>query len=244
MVNKVMPIKANSKPPDIEQRNYRMEMRATKNGETRLVGYAAVFNSETRLFGSVWEVIEPGAFAKTLKEGDARAFWNHNSDLVLGRVSNGTLKLSEDKKGLRTEIIPPGTDYIRDVAIAPIERGDVSEMSLGFRVVKYGIEERDTDAERKIVYRLKEVELFEVSPVAMPAYSDTDISARSREHIEEFMQQRQAAPTPEGAAKDESTKPQEQHSVTTEPYSTHLDERAWTHLEMGKRGIIPRPSAA
>jgi Escherichia/Staphylococcus phage prohead protease len=164
---------------EVEKRAYSCEVRAADSaGKLELVGYAALFGVEARIFDFI-EIIERGAFARTLKEGDARAFWNHNPDIVLGRVKNGTLQLSQDLLGLRVSITPPDTALIRDQVIAPIERGDVSQMSFGFRVPPGGDRwERMADGTPRRV--ITEVELFEVSPVAMPAYSQTSISVSKR----------------------------------------------------------------
>lgn len=217
-----MKIKQNPlKSDDFERRSFIVQMRAEESdGVKKLAGHAAVFGQEIRLFSDVFEIVERGAFTKTIKEGDARAFWNHNSDIVLGRVSNGTLRLREDEKGLATEITPPETGFIRDMAVAPIERGDVREMSFGFRVVKREVEEREDGS---VLVRLKEVQLFEVSPVALPAYDGTDISARSREYIEDFRQQRHAAKKSEPETIHSEIKPQD--APLNEPERAHLENR-------------------
>ena len=52
------------------------------------------------------EVIAPGAFRRTLSDPNAEvlAFWNHDSSMVLGRRSAGTLDLDEDPEGLWAEV--------------------------------------------------------------------------------------------------------------------------------------------
>ena len=54
---------------------------------------------------------------------------------MLGRNQAGTLRLSEDDTGLAYEIDLPDTQAARDV-YALIERGDVSQSSFAFKVVK------------------------------------------------------------------------------------------------------------
>ncbi len=184
-----------------------------EDGKLKLSGHAAVFNRETVLVprdawfkGSpeIREVILPGAFTKTLKEGDARALWNHNTDIVLGRMGNDTLELRQDDIGLANDIFPPDTQLVRDMCIAPIERGDVDQMSFGF------IPTRETriEDEDSILFEIREVKLIEVSPCTIPAYPQTDIglSARSMDRLEDIRQQRQAAiqpPAPGQAAHPE-----------------------------------------
>lgn len=178
----------------VEVRAYPVTMtRSAGEKAPQLEGYAAVFNRETVLVpADAWykgspevrEKLEAGAFKRTLKNSDQRAVWNHNTDVVLGRRKNGTLELSEDEHGLRTVITPPETDLIRDMVLAPIERGDVDQMSFGFRIVEEEV--RETKGLIQII--LREVDLIEVSPVAIPAYTETEIalSARSSDRLEEF----------------------------------------------------------
>jgi hypothetical protein len=167
--------------PDIERRALPgAEVRAAE-GERRIVGYAAVFESMSEDLGGFREVIKPGAFDRALKEGhDVRALWNHNPDVVLGRTKSGTLKLSVDERGLRVEIDPPETRAAEDV-LASIRRGDVDGMSFGFRVLTD--EWRTQDGAQ--VRELRDLELLDVSPVAYPAYPATQVSARALERAKQ-----------------------------------------------------------
>lgn len=153
----------------------RVETRKDGDNEIRvLAGYAAKFDSLSENLGGFREKIDAGAFAGSLG-GDIRALWNHNSDHVLGRSTAGTLRLNEDETGLKIEIDMPDTDAARAMT-ASVERGDVSQMSFGFRVVA---DDWNEDEEGRVVRTLREVDLFEVSPVTFPAYPDTSIAARS-----------------------------------------------------------------
>lgn len=163
-----------------------LEIRATDDGKKTLRGYAAVFNSMSENLGGFREKIAPGAFASSIgPDADVRAFWNHNSDVVLGRTISGTLRLSEDDVGLAIEIDPPAS---ASSFIESVERGDVDQMSFGFSVKPDG-DRVDYDDDGMVIRTLTDVRLFEVSPVAMPAYTATSISARALEDL-----QRRAAP--------------------------------------------------
>lgn len=149
------------------------------DGEARrLEGYAAVFNTEAVIWGLWREEIAPGAYSKTIKEEDIRALWNHDTNIVLGRNKAGTLELSEDDKGLRSVIIPPDNEWGRPVVDA-VRRGDVTGMSIAFRVVKEDWWHPPEDSSELPKRTIKEARLYEVSPVTFPAFESTSISARS-----------------------------------------------------------------
>ncbi|MBC7107023.1 MAG: HK97 family phage prohead protease, partial [Firmicutes bacterium] len=143
-------------------------------GQPVIRGYAAVFDSPSEHLGSFREIIRRGAFARSIKEGDVRALWNHDSNYVLGRTKNGTLKLKEDIHGLAVEILPPDTQFARDF-VESIRRGDVDQMSFGFRAVRDNWYTSDGETLRELV----DVELYDVSPTAFPAYPQTSVTVRT-----------------------------------------------------------------
>lgn len=164
----------------MERRFFQTEIRAdgdqgSDSQEPKLNGYAAVFDQlSVVLYGLFRERIERGAFAGTLSD-DVRALWNHNPDYVLGRTTAGTLSLAEDSHGLRVQIDPPNTQAGHD-AVESIRRGDVDQMSFMFDVLE---DTWDKDEEGQVIRTLRKVKLYEVSPVAFPAYLGTEISARA-----------------------------------------------------------------
>ena len=156
----------------------KLAVRAAGEGKSRTVrGYAAVFNT---LSVSMWgfrKKIAPGAFADSLaNEDDVRALWNHDTNWPIGRKKAGTLRLAEDETGLAVEIDLPASQA-GDNFLAMIERGDVDQMSFGFRTVE---DRWDIDAEEQVIRTLQQVKLYEVSPVTFPAYPDTSIGMRER----------------------------------------------------------------
>lgn len=168
--------------PDGAERRFlpsaELQVQAEGEGPARLVGYAALFNRRSEvLFGSFVEVIAPGAFGPALKGADVRCLWNHDSSYVLGRTRSGTLRVEEDELGLRMEVTPPDVQWARDL-MASIERGDVDQMSFGFRVARDEWQEQGDLLVRTI---LEIEELYEVSPVTFPAYPDTAVAVRSLE---------------------------------------------------------------
>lgn len=170
------------------------ELRAADTG--KITGHAAVFNSPTRIYRDMWERIAPTAFTRALQEKqDVRALFNHDPNFVLGRSKTGSLKLSEDSRGLAIEIYPPDTQWAKDL-MTSIKRGDIDQMSFAFRTKKDSFEETIIEGEKVVLRTLMDVDLMDVSPVTFPAYEDTDLQARSnvpeevRQKVAEFIQSR------------------------------------------------------
>ena len=167
----------------LEHRNLPLDMievRDSAAGPT-IRGHAAVFESfSDPIAGMFVERIQRGAFARAIKEKqDVRALLNHDPNIILGRTKSGTLRLAEDRAGLMVEIDPPDTAAARDVMIS-IRRGDIDQMSFAFRAVTelWSAGGGPNDEE---VRDLIDVDLFDVSPVAFPAYPETDVAVRSCE---------------------------------------------------------------
>ena len=148
-----------------EQREFRMEQ-AEQNGNT-IRGYAAVYNSDSEWMGGFYEQIETGAFDDVL-DNDVRAYFNHDENLLLGRVSSGTLRISTDKRGLFYEVDLPNTTYANDL-VELMKRGDVNQSSFAFLIEKDRWEQRGGTTYRIIE---KVSRLLDVSPVSQPAYPD------------------------------------------------------------------------
>jgi len=173
----------------IEKRifNTNLELRAAEDGSPeRIVGHAAVFGKRSVDLGGFTEEIERGAFSNAISEGDdVRALWNHDANLVMGRTPT-TLRLAEDKDGLRVEIDLEGApDHVRDLTKS-IKRGDVSQMSFAFSLRSADGDSWHEEDGGAMVRTLKDLRLFDVSPVTYPAYPDTSVAARSLDHYKEL----------------------------------------------------------
>lgn len=165
----------------------RVQRRA--DGVSTISGYAAVFNTLSEDMWGFREKIAPGAFSGVL-ENDVRCLFNHDSDHVLGRTAAGTLRLTEDDRGLHMECDLPDTQCARDLAVS-IERGDVSGQSFSFITDSDEWNMQDGTQVRTIT---KVGELYDVGPVTFPAYPDTDVAARARG---EFVPQPPRPPSPD-----------------------------------------------
>lgn len=165
---------------DIEKRSYGGEIRAAQDdGEpTRIVGYGSVFDTLSEVIFGFREIIKPGAFDDVLGN-DVRALFNHDPNFILGRSTAGTLALSVDDKGLRYDITAPETQTIRDLVIAPMQRGDISQSSFAFRIARDG-DDWYQDDDGVLIHEIYQVSrLLDVSPVTYPAYQQAGSSVRS-----------------------------------------------------------------
>lgn len=152
-----------------------VEIRADDDGGVRVSGYAAVFNEEADIGGMFREVIAPGAFRDAIGRDDVPFLINHDGlPLARSRAGKGTLKLKEDSHGLRmeTRIDPDDPDAQR--IIGKMRRGDLDKMSFAFRAT---VQEWD-DGQDPPLRTLRDVELFDVSVVTLPAYEGTEVGLR------------------------------------------------------------------
>ena len=158
----------------------RFETREAEDGAPHITGYFAVFGSNYEIAPLMSESIAPGAFSGSLG-GDVRALTNHDTTLVLGRTTAGTLELREDEHGLWGDIRINPNDQDAMNTYARVARGDVSQCSIGFEIVD---EETETRADGSVHWTIKGVILYEVSVCTFPAYAETNVQARSREAAE------------------------------------------------------------
>jgi len=167
----------------MERRNYDMkfEVRSNEEGNQEVVGYAAIFNSDSvKIGGKFVEIIEERAFDEVIND-DVVALFNHDQSKVLGRTSAGTLKLSLDKSGLQYRYIDPQTSYSKDLLIS-IDRGDIKGSSFGFAEVTDKWYRRDDGVVVRSISKIGK--LGDVSPVTSPAYETTSVFKRYNEFID------------------------------------------------------------
>jgi len=174
---------------EIERRDFAFEdeqeliVESRADGRAAIIGYAAVYNRLSLDLGGFKEEILPGAFDKILSRQRGRqdvvALFNHDSNIVLGRTSSGTLELSSDTKGLRYVVTPPVS---RADVMELIQRRDVRGSSFAFTVDKNGEGFRQGE-DGNAVRQIREVSgLYDVGPVLVPAYPATSASVAMRSY--------------------------------------------------------------
>ena len=155
----------------------RFEVRE-ESGEKRLEGYFAVFGSTYELWPGATESIDRHAFDGALTD-DIRALIDHETRLVVGRNTVGTLQLRVDDHGLWGRIRINEKDQDAMNLYARSQRGDVSQGSFGFDILDEETEYRDDGT---VHWTIKAVKLYEVSVVTFPAYKETGIDARKADY--------------------------------------------------------------
>ena len=147
-----------------------------------LRGYAAVVGPLSEVLAddkgrAFREKLEPGAFARALEKCDARCLVNHDVNQLIGRMKAGTLRMTEDELGLRVECDLPDTQIGHDTAES-IRRGDLDGMSFSF-----DLDEKDTSWDHGTEPSTRSIRsvsrIYDVGPVAFPAYQDTSVAMRS-----------------------------------------------------------------
>lgn len=153
-------------------------IRAADGQEKRIEGYFSTFDGVYELWPGATESVDPHAFDECL-EDDVRCLIDHDTRLVLGRTTAGTLRLKVDEKGLwfSVDINTDDTDAMN--LYARVKRGDVSGCSFGFDILEEETEKREDGS---IHWTIKKVKLYEGSVCTFPAYQDTSAEARRNDY--------------------------------------------------------------
>lgn len=161
-----------SKKRNFTTRSITVGVEGKESEGQRIISGFIPYNQRSEFMG-FYEYITNTAFNKTLADGaDVRALLDHDTSKLIGRISNGSLKLESREDGLYAECILPDTQYARD-AYDLISKGYNNGLSFGFTIINedYGYEDGIE------VHYLREVRLYEISwAVAFPAYESTQAS--------------------------------------------------------------------
>lgn len=176
-------------PGGLEARGYSTEIRADSDESPRISGLGSVYGQSTRINGWFYEwdeEVAQGAWRDTItRDGaDIRSMFNHDTNRLLGRTTAGTLRLEDRDDGLFYEVDVNPDDPNAMSVHAQVARGDVSGASVWFRVLSEKWDEPTDDNGLEVPKRtILEAELFEVGPVAMPAFPQTTAEAASFEGL-------------------------------------------------------------
>ncbi|MFJ7508878.1 HK97 family phage prohead protease [Peribacillus simplex] len=162
------------------------KLRANSDGTLTVSGYVNKTGQLSNILGVTKRFVEKisrGAFSRAIQSAtkDIEFLAEHNSKLILASTRNDSLKLTEDEQGLYMEATITPTSWGKD-AYTLIESRIYQNMSFGFRTIKDSWKLIETNLYERTI---TELELFEVSVVKNPAYSQSTIAARGIDLVED-----------------------------------------------------------
>lgn len=144
----------------MERKTLKFECKDINEEEGTFTGYASTFTSQPDSYG---DVVDKGAFKKTIKENRNRikVLWNHDRYEPIGKP----VEMAEDDYGLLVKgKLTLGVQRAREV-LALMKDGVINEMSIGYDTIA----EKWEGEKPNRVRHLKELKLFDVSPVTYAA---------------------------------------------------------------------------
>lgn len=198
-----------------------MEVKELKEDGT-FQGIASVYGVED-LGG---DVIEPGAFKKTLGEkATVPILWQHRTDEVIGQGD-----LREWQRKILLDATLDMEDPTAQKAYRKLKSGLIKGLSIGFSTVKATFEEVIADGAAKFIRHISELKLWEVSIVTFPmlpaaqvtrvkSTEEKDIEARVLRLENDLLALRAANATPVDPGAGEGKEAAE--TKTTEPEALH-----------------------
>lgn len=172
------------KPMERQYRTFSvpLQVRAAEEAEQAkdeyiVEGYATTFNDPYRMFTyegvDYYEQIDRDALTDA-DMSDVLFLYNHEG-MVFARISNGTLTVAPNERGLYIRADLGKTEQSRSM-YEQIKAGMVTQMSWAFTIADDG-DTYDEDTHTRTINRVAKV--YDVSAVAYPCNPSTDISARS-----------------------------------------------------------------
>ena len=161
-----------------EIRNLRGTVTRAAADSRRVEGVAVVFGQWSEDLGGFREKIDPAALDGVIERSDIFALFDHRRDRgILGRCKRGdqvSLRLEVREDGLHYSFDAPDT-ALGDELLSCLERGEIDGSSFAFTVLEDQWERVGDEYQRTIT---KIDELYDVSPVYSPAYSQTTCDLR------------------------------------------------------------------
>lgn len=196
-----MPSKNDSR---MNYKDFTFEVKEVDEAKGEFTGIASMYGVED-LGG---DVIEPGAFKKTISERpEVPILWQHNSGELMGKG-----RVSEEGN----KIIVRGQLDMDDPEVktrfGKLRKGLVSGLSIGFQAIKVTWEEQ----KEKVIRHINELKLWEVSIVTFPMLPEAQVTAVKQDpalSAEPEGTPTPEPPTPEPQAANQATEPEAVHSL-------------------------------
>lgn len=205
-----------------------VEVRAGAADRRAVGGYAAKFNQRSKNLGGFIEMVTPSFFNRDRGNGWGEVIcrYNHDDNMLLGTIAGRTLRLSIDELGLLYEADLPQS---RSDVYELIQRGDVAKSSFAFRLYPEGDEWGLSPDEGYPLRSLVSGQLVDVSPVNIPAYSDSSVGTR------DFLAQNEFAVAVRSLAEKCEATPEEVYAAAQE------DELRRFLTNTGSDAPMPKP---
>lgn len=142
------------------------------NGEPQVNCRAILFNSWSCDLGGFVERMMPGSVEL---DNDLPALFAHDTSMVLGRTSAGTMTVAQDAAGVSFNATPPDTTWARDMLVS-MRRGDIKGCS--YRMVP--LEDKWYMSDGRVCRDITRAQVSELTITSMPAYPETTAEARSK----------------------------------------------------------------
>lgn len=157
---------------------------AEADGPRRIEGTSAPYDSWTVLIDNpryrLRERYARGCFDESLESGsDVRCCFNHDRNIILGRLSNGTLRLDPKGDGLTYSVDLNAEDPIAMAVHSRVKRGDVVGGSTWFIPIAVNTTRETVEGQFREDDTIVRADLWEQGPVIDGAYEDTDAAARA-----------------------------------------------------------------
>lgn len=151
---------------DMHQIDYKslpLELKREPDTDGSFEGYASVFG----IVDQGMDVVERGAFMRSLGKRKVKMLWQHETDKPIGVWD----EIREDERGLYVKgRLLKEVDKGRE-AMALLRAGAIDSMSIGYRTIE-AVPEGDGR-----VRKLTEIDLFEISLVTFPMLPDAKVTA-------------------------------------------------------------------
>ena len=172
---------------NMELRVLNAELTSNDDGTMKVSGYVNKTEQFSNVLGVTKRFVEKiakGAFTRAIQNAkrDIDFLAEHQKEKILSSTRNGSLTLREDDEGLFMEATITPTSWGKD-AYTLINSKIYQNMSFGFRTVKDSWKAMSNGLHERTI---EELELFEVSVVKDPAYSQSTIAARGIDLIEDI----------------------------------------------------------
>lgn len=152
---------------------FEFELKEADQSTGRIRGVASKYGAED----SYGDVIEKGAFTKTIKERTFPVLWQHSAAEVIG---GGRMSEKGDELILDAELDMDDPTAVK--AFGKVKKGLIRGLSIGFTTIKATFEKIKEGGSEKWIRHIHELKLWEVSVVTFPALSEAQITSTKNDH--------------------------------------------------------------